>query len=115
LIERIFASALRGGGVNYMKNHSKVIGKPDFVISKNKIAIFCDSAFWHGYKNMATKIHSFKSRKEFWINKINANIERDKKVNRLLKKEGWRVMRFWDFEIKNNIDRCIKKVIEKQK
>ena len=111
-IEKIFARALRKAGIVYKKNYSKIIGKPDLVILKKKIAIFCDSSFWHGYRNLNTKIHDFKVRKEFWINKMKSNIERDKKVNKELKKQGWIVLRFWDFEIKNKIEKCISKITE---
>ena len=102
----LWASVLRG----YRKNQKSVLGTPDFCWKRQKIAVFCDSAFWHGYKNMTTKIHKFKTNKKFWTKKIKRNIERDKIVNRLLKKEGWIVIRFWDFQIKNGLDTCIEKV-----
>jgi DNA mismatch endonuclease Vsr len=77
-IEKIFANALKIEGLKHKKNYSEVIGKPDFVLLKQKTAIFCDSAFWHGYRNMKTKRHIFRSRKSFWIKKISQNIKRDK-------------------------------------
>lgn len=109
-IEISFGKALRALGIAYKKNYKDVVGKPDLLILKDKIAIFCDSAFWHGYRNMKTIRHNFKKRKVFWVNKISQNIKRDKQVNRLLKKEGWKVVRFWDFQIEKDLDRCIKRI-----
>ena len=108
-IEKLLGKALWKKGIRYRK-HYKIIGTPDFALPKFKIAIFCDSSFWHGYKNMTTKIHSFKSNKEFWQNKIENNIERDKEVNSELKKQEWTVLRFWDFQIKENLSDCVDKV-----
>jgi DNA mismatch endonuclease, patch repair protein len=109
-IEILMGKALWAKGLRYRKQYKKLYGTPDFVLVKHKVAIFCDSAFWHGYKNMKTKIHKFKSNKTFWKNKITENIERDKKINKELKKQGWIVLRFWDFEIKKRLDFCISKI-----
>jgi DNA mismatch endonuclease (patch repair protein) len=110
LIEKRMKTALRRNKLLF-KSHPKVIpGNPDFVITESKIAIFCDSSFWHGYKNMETDRHNFKRNKKFWINKILCNIKRDKKVNRILRNDGWRVLRFWDFQIKGNIDKCVNRI-----
>ena len=111
-IEKKMGNALWAAGLRYRKHYKKIEGNPDFVIVKHRIAIFCDSTFWHGYKNMTTKTHDFKRNKEFWINKIKRNIERDKEVNRILKKEGWIVFRFWDFQIKKGTDKCVAKVLQ---
>lgn len=108
--EKILGKALWISGFRYRKNYKNLIGKPDFVLPKYKIAIFCDSAFWHGYKNMRTRRHQFKSNRRFWINKINRNIARDKTVNKLLRKEGWKVMRFWDFQIIKDSKSCVEKI-----
>jgi DNA mismatch endonuclease (patch repair protein) len=109
-IEKLLLYALKKEKINFKKHHS-IIGKPDFVILEpKKIALFCDSSFWHGYKKMQTYIHNFKRNKSFWRKKILANILRDKIVNRSLKKEGWLVIRFWDFQLTGNIDRCMEKI-----
>jgi DNA mismatch endonuclease (patch repair protein) len=112
-IENILGKALWNAGLRYRKQYKKIPGKPDFVLVSKKIAIFCDSTFWHGYKNMSTKVHDFKSNKDFWMNKISKNIQRDKIVNKNLKNMGWQVLRFWDFQIEKNVKKCIDKVIEK--
>ena len=109
-IEKKLGKALWARDIRYRKNYQKLSGKPDFVIVRTKIAIFCDSAFWHGYKNMTTRKHNFKRNKSFWVSKIKRNIERDQEVNKVLKEEGWKVLRFWDFEIENSTSLCVKKV-----
>ena len=110
-IELILGKALWETGLRYRKQYKKLKGTPDFVLVKYKIAIFCDSAFWHGYRNMSTKRHIFKTNKKFWTNKILANIRRDKEVNKTLKKLGWKVIRLWDFEIRKDIDKNINKIL----
>lgn len=110
-IEKLVASALRFEGLKgYRRNVSSIIGKPDFSWGKQKIALFCDSSFWHGYRRMATQRHRFKSNKKFWIKKILGNMERDREVNRLLRKQGWKVLRFWDFQIEKDARKCINKI-----
>lgn len=110
-IEKSFGKALWAAGLRYRKYYKKLAGTPDFVLPKYKIAIFCDSAFWHGYKNMKTKRHEFRSNVEFWTHKIKRNIEKDKEVNRKLRKDGWRVVRYWDFQIENSLDVCIEGIL----
>jgi len=109
-IEKVLEKELIKKNIRFEKNYNGVIGKPDFVILEKKIAIFCDSAFWHGYKNMSTKRHDFKSNIDFWTNKIKNNIKRDKEVNWELNKIGWKVVRFWDFQIKKELKECIEKI-----
>lgn len=111
-IERRLGKALWAAGFRYRKNYHGLKGSPDFVLVKHRIAIFCDSAFWHGYKNMTTKRHVFKSNVDFWTRKIKRNMLRDKEVKKFLKKSGWAVLRFWDFQIEKNLDKCVARVVE---
>jgi DNA mismatch endonuclease (patch repair protein) len=106
-IEIKLGKAMWKAGYRYRKQYKKLIGTPDFVLVKNRIAIFCDSKFWHGYRNMNTRKHKFFSNKQYWIKKIKRNIKRDKEVNKVLRKLGWIVIRFWDFKIVNNIEHCL--------
>jgi DNA mismatch endonuclease Vsr len=108
-IETLFGKCLWAKGFRYRKNDKTVFGKPDFVLKKYKVAIFCDSEFWHG-KNWNKKKHEHKSNIDFWHKKISGNIQRDKTVNRQLTKEGWLVLRFWGKEIEKNSLLCISKV-----
>ena len=107
-IEIILRRKLYSLGYRYRIHSAGVPGKPDIVFSGKKIAVFCDSAFWHGQKYLAGE--KFKTNSEFWEKKISQNIERDAKVNSLLTQNGWRVLRFWDHEIKKDLDRCIEQI-----
>ena len=107
-MEKTFEKALFGAGIKF-KKHFPITGKPDFVLVKEKVAIFCDSKFWHGY-NWKKYKKQIKKRKAFWINKIEGNIKRDQEVNIKLRLQGWKVLRFWGQEIENNLDDCILKI-----
>lgn len=111
-IEKTLGKALWKKGFRYRKNVKSIFGKPDFVLRKYKIAVFCDSEFWHG-KDWETKKYEIKSNRDFWYKKINRNIERDKEVNKKLKEEGWTVIRFWGKEILKNTDFCVEKIEQK--
>ncbi len=109
-IENRMAKALRQHGLlGYRRNVRGVLGTPDFCWKGKKIAVFCDSSFWHGY-DWKNQIKTIRTRKTFWVNKIETNIDRDKGINRKLQKEGWAVLRFWDFNINKNTDQCIAKI-----
>ncbi len=108
-IEMILRRKLYSLGYRYRIHSASVPGKPDIVFSGKKIAVFCDSAFWHGKKYLAGE--KFKTNNEFWERKISQNIERDAKVNSLLTQSGWRVLRFWDHEIKKDLDGCIRQIM----
>ncbi len=110
-IENALSIALcREGARGYRRNMKGVFGTPDFCWKGRRIAVFCDSKFWHGYRwNVAKK--DIKVRKKFWFNKIETNIARDKQVNRKLRNDGWKVLRFWDFQIKRDPQRCAKKIV----
>lgn len=92
-------------GLRYRKQCKDVFGKPDFCFKKKKIAIFCDSEFWHGRKYLEGQM--FKTNQEYWVNKIKRNITRDEEVNTKLQENGWVVLRFWGIEIEKNINECI--------
>lgn len=96
-------------GIRYRKNYPKIPGKPDIVIAKYKIVIFCDSEFWHGFNWVQNK-HKIKSNKQYWIPKIERNIKRDIEINRMLTAEGWLVIRFWEKEIRKDTLGCIDKI-----
>ena len=104
-IEILLRKALFAKGYRF-RIHYPIIGKPDIVFPTQKVAIFCDGDFWHGryYKKES------KNYNEFWEKKIKGNIERDKKVKQILKKQGWKVIRFWKSEIKKDIDKCLEKI-----
>ena len=112
-IEVKLRKALWAKGYRYRKNYSKLPGKPDIVLTKYHIAIFCDSEFFHG-KDWTQLEQQLKrsNNSDFWIKKISRNIERDTEVNKKLQALGWTVLRFWGKEIKSNTDECIKTIEE---
>lgn len=104
-IELILRKELWSRGIRYRKNVRRITGNPDIVFIGLRIAVFCDSEFWHGYEWEKRK-EDFKSNREFWIPKIERNMERDKEVNQLLTDDGWTVLRFWGKEIKKETAKC---------
>jgi DNA mismatch endonuclease Vsr len=104
-IELLLRRELWSRGLRYRKNVNRIYGKPDIVFIEKKIAIFCDSEFWHGY-NWEERKKDFKSHQEFWIPKIERNMERDAEVTAKLESEGWTVIRFWGNEIKKDTTQC---------
>lgn len=104
-IERLLRKELWSRGLRYRKNYKKIIGKPDIVFVGKKFAVFCDSEFWHGH-NWDERKNDFKSHQEFWIPKIERNMERDREVTQRLEAEGWTVLRFWGKDIKQNVAKC---------
>ena len=104
-IEKILRKELWARGYRYRKNYSKAAGKPDIAFVGKKIAVFADSEFWHG-KDWGKKKHEIQTNKDFWFDKIEGNIKRDKIVNKKLKECGWTVLRFWGKEISSDPKKC---------
>jgi DNA mismatch endonuclease (patch repair protein) len=101
-------------GYRYRVNDSQLPGKPDIVFPRYKVAIFIDGEFWHGYK-WNEKKERIKANRDYWIPKIESNIERDRRNTELLQQMGWTVFRFWEHEIKKNPEKCINLVLDKLK
>lgn len=110
LIELTLRKELWRRGYRYRIHDESVFGTPDIVFRKQKIAVFCDSEFWHGKKYLNGQ--GFKTNKDFWGKKMKYNIQRDKEVNDKLKSNGWTVLRFWEKEIKEDADKCAFKIIK---
>ena len=111
-IELILRQELWGRGLRYRKNAKSVYGHPDIAFIGKKVAVFCDSEFWHGY-DWENRKKDIKSNRDFWISKIERNMARDEEVNDYLASHGWRVLRFWGMEIKKNASDCAD-LIEKE-
>ena len=105
-IELILRKELWSRGYRYRKNYKKLIGKPDIALTKYKIAVFCDSEFWHG-KNYQESTDRIETNSEYWKQKIKRNMERDREVDRQLEADGWTVLRFWEKDIRKETERCI--------
>lgn len=95
--------------MRYRKNNKTVFGKPDFSFKKYKVAVFVDGEFWHG-KDWEIRKADIKSNREFWIAKIERNIQRDEEVTGRLKAEGWTVFRFWGKDVVKNPERYAEEV-----
>ncbi len=112
-IELLLRKALWKKGIRYRKNYKKIPGTPDIAITQYKIAIFCDSEFFHGkdWEVLRPKLEKG-SNPDFWIKKIGKNIEHDNEINKELNFLGWTVIRFWGNDIKKKTDECIKVIEE---
>ena len=110
-IEIALRLALWHSGIRYRKNFKVLPGKPDIAITRYKIAVFCDSDFWHGY-DWENRHQRIKSNREYWIPKIERNMQRDKEVTATLQAMGWTVLRFWEWQIKKQLDECVNTIIE---
>ena len=106
-LEIVVRKALWKDGYRYRKNNRRLLGTPDISFPKLKIVVFLDSCYWHG-----CPIH-FKMPKtntSFWHQKINRNIERDDEVSKHYSEENWTLLRFWEHEVKNDLERVVKTI-----
>lgn len=112
-IEVKLCKALWKNEYRYRKNYKELPGKPDIVLTKYKIAIFCDGEFFHGkdWSNQRRRLEK-SNNSEYWINKISNNINRDAIVEKELLQLGWTVLRFWGKDILKNTDKCIVEIEE---
>lgn len=107
-IEVLLSKALWHKGVRYRKNYKVCSCKPDIVITKYKIAIFCDGDFWHGKEDPEIVQHN----KSFWVDKIKRNMERDLENTIELRDNQWTVLRFWESDIQNNLGGCVQEIMQ---
>lgn len=112
-IELRLRKALWHKGYHYRKNYKALPGSPDIVLTKYKIAIFCDSEFFHGkdWDSLKTRLEKGKN-PEFWINKIERNRNRDYENDKKLLFLGYTVIHFWGQDIIKHTDECIQAIEE---
>ena len=112
-IEVILRRALWKAGFRFRKNWPGLPGKPDIVITKEKIAIFCDSEFFHGkdWESLKPRLQNG-TNADYWVPKITRNMERDREVDRQLRALGWIPVRFWGKDIKKNVEECVRTIKE---
>lgn len=112
-IEVLFRKALWALGLRYKTCPPEVPGKPDIVFSSRRVAIFIDGDFWHGGQWSKRKLKSLEDQFQntdsqlYWLNKIRRNMQRDCVVTGQLIAEGWTVLRFWESDIRRNLERCV--------
>ena len=105
--EVLLRKALWEKGLRYRKNYASLPGKPDIVLTRQKIAIFVDGDFWHARGHQDNPGEQVATNKEFWQKKLARNVERDKEVNDELTEAGWLVLRFWESDILRDLSSCI--------
>lgn len=110
--EIVLRKALWHKGIRYRKNYRKLKGTPDIAITRYHIAVFVDGDFWHAKGHQEHPGEQIKSNKEFWQKKLKRNIERDRDVNDELTESGWLVLRFWESDIKKDLQRCVDTICE---
>lgn len=113
-IEIQLRKALWRKGYRYRKNCRDLPGTPDIVLTKQKIAVFCDGDFFHGKDwFQVLKPHLEKgNNSQYWIRKIERNMQRDSENDKKLLFLGWTVIHFWGSEIEKNVDECVKIIEE---
>lgn len=109
-IEVRLRKALYEKGLRYRKNSKYIYGHPDVSMKGLKIAIFCDSEFWHG-KNFEANEAKLTTNHDYWVKKIRRNIARDQEVNERLREEGYTVLRFWGEDIEKRLDDCVGQIM----
>lgn len=102
-----FIALLKYNRIKGWRRKFKVVGNPDITFPKGKIAVFIDGCFWHG---CSQHLRLPSTNIDYWQTKIEKNMSRDKTTNRALKKNGWRIFRFWEHELRHFDKRCEKKL-----
>lgn len=108
--EVMLRKALWNCGIRYRKNYKKLMGTPDIAITRAKIAIFVDGDFWHARGHQQSPGEQVASNQEYWRKKLTRNVERDKEVNDALTEQGWLVLRFWESDIKRNLQKVVAEI-----
>jgi DNA mismatch endonuclease (patch repair protein) len=107
--ELVFVRLLRLHRITGWRRHTALIGRPDFVFPKLKVAVFVDGCFWHG---CAKHCRMPKGHSGYWDPKIASNKARDRQVNGALRRAGWRVLRIWEHELRREGEkRCIARIM----
>ena len=106
--KRLYSMGFRYRTNTWLK-FGKVRFRPDIIFISKKVAIFIDGCFWHKCPKCYKEP---KSKREYWIPKINRNVQRAKEINRYYKQKGWKVIRIWEHEIKKNLNKVMKRVLK---
>lgn len=109
--ETILAKRLWHEGYRYRRNYKKLPGSPDITLTKYRVAVFVDGEFWHG-ENWEERKAKLKHNREYWIEKIEENIARDKRVDTQLQEMGWITIHFWEKQVLKHTDECLQTVLE---
>ncbi len=114
--ELMLRKALWGKGIRYRKNYKKLPGKPDIVLTKQRIVVFCDGDFWHGHnwalRGLSSLDEELSGYSQYWKDKILTNIARDRRNDEMLQELGWRVIRIWESDIRKDVESCAEVVLK---
>lgn len=110
--EIMLRKALWHRGFRYRKNYHKLPGTPDIALTRQKIAIFIDGDFWHARGHRDNPGEQIASNRDFWQKKLARNVERDLEVDDDLTEQGWLVLRFWETDIKKDLDSVVQQILE---
>ncbi len=105
--EMRLARILRKHGVCGWRRHQELPGRPDFIFRSERLALFVDGCFWHG---CPTHGHDPHSNRDYWIPKLKRNRARDRRVSKELREIGWKVVRFWEHELRNE-ERVVRRIL----
>ena len=108
--ETILAKRLWHEGYRYRRNYKKLPGSPDIALTTYRVAVFVDGEFWHG-ENWVERKAKLKHNREYWIEKIEENIARDKRVDVQLIEMGWTPIHFWEKQVLKHTDECVRTII----
>jgi DNA mismatch endonuclease (patch repair protein) len=106
--EMLLRRALHRRGVRYRLHAADVFGRPDLVIRRLRLAVFVDGDFWHGnrwrLRGLSSLADDFHRNRDFWVEKITRNMDRDRRVNERLTSQGWKVVRIWESEVLADVE-----------
>lgn len=105
--ELLLRKTLSEAGIKGYRIHYKLLGKPDIVFPKRRIAVFIDGCFWHKCPKCFPRLSTAK---KYWVKKIQSNIDRDKRINKKLRAMGWKTLRIWEHEIRRNLNKSLFKI-----
>ena len=109
--ETILAKRLWHEGYRYRRNYKKLPGSPDIALTTYRVAVFVDGEFWHG-ENWEERKAKLKHNREYWIEKIEENMARDKRVDNQLQEMGWTTVHFWEKQVLKRTDECLRVVLD---
>jgi DNA mismatch endonuclease (patch repair protein) len=109
--ERLLGIALHGAGLRYRTHANELVGCPDIVFPKSRVAVFVDGDFWHG-RDLEKRLRRLRRghNAKYWTRKIENNAARDRKIVAKLRRSGWSVMRFWESDIRRTTDLVVTRI-----
>jgi DNA mismatch endonuclease, patch repair protein len=114
--ELALAAALRRHGLRF-RRHYGLVGTPDIAFPRRRVAIFVHGDYWHGNSWRARGFASLEDQfarwrnGAWWLRKVSANVRRDERQRRQLRRAGWRALRIWESDIERDVERCARRVL----